>query len=196
MFFLRLEVFPLSETVGLFRWRERRNDMSFFFPRNLVVASRRSCKLILSFLWSFGLFSGVSVAACADNPVSLMRACCDAGVSIVGLLTVPFLPFLISAFAVYCSALPVLYLTGFCKSFLLGFCVCAVSTGFPGGGWLMCLLLLFTDLLTVPGLFLFQFRCLSGCKGILQQGLWTALWFVAVCIADYLWVVPLLRDII
>jgi len=170
--------------------------MRFRFSQYLVASSRRSCKLMLTFLWAVGLLCGCYCAACADNIASLMRACCDAGVSIVGLLTVPFLPFLISAIAVYCSALPVLYLTGFCKSFLLGFCVCAVSTGFPGGGWLMCLLLLFTDLLTVPGLFLFQFRCLSGCKGILQQGLWTALWFVAVCIADYLWVVPLLRDII
>ena len=171
--------------------------MSFFFPRNLVVASRRSCKFILSFLWSFGLFSGVSVAACADNPVSLMRACCTAGVSIVGLFFVPFLPFLISAAAVYCSAPLFVYLTGFCKSFLLGFCVCTVYSGFPGGGWLVSLLLLFTDVLTVTMLIWFQCCAVSNpCRGTFKRGILTFAWFAVVSAVDYFWIAPLLRDII
>ena len=135
--------------------------------------------------------------AFTDNLASLMRACCDAGVSIVGLFLVPFFPFLISAVAVYCSTPLILYLTGLAKSFLFGFCACAVYTGSSGGGWLLCLLLLFTDLLTAPALFLFQLRCMyDDSKNVLRFGVFAVLWFMAVSAADYLWIVPLLRDII
>ena len=189
--------FLLPETLEQFLLEGAEDHMSFFFTRNLIALSRRSCKMILSFLWCFGFSCGILTAARADNLASLMLACCDAGVSIVGLFFVPFIPFLISAAAVYISAPLILYLTGLCKSFLLGFCVCAVCMGFSVGGWLMCLLFLFTDLLTAPALFWFQLRCVSGyTRDILRNGLFALLWFMAVSIVDCMWIVPLLRDII
>ena len=171
--------------------------MSFFLTQNLVAAGRHSCKMVLALLWCFGLICGASAAACTDIPVSLMRACCNAGVSIVGLFLIPFFPFMISAIAVYCSIPLLIYLCVLAKSFLLGFCAWALIGTFSVGGWLICLLLLFTDLLTAPALYFFQLRCLRGVvKDIISSGVYTVLWFVAVSLADYLWVVPLLRDII
>lgn len=196
MFFLRLGHLPLSETIGLFLTQGVEDDMISGIEQILAAASRHSCKILLALLWCIGLICGASVAACTDNLASLMLACCNAGVSIVGLFIVPFLPFLISAFAVFCSAPLILYLTGLYKSFLLGFCVSAVGLVFFGGSWLVCLLLLFTDLLTVPGLLWFQMRCLDGYSGIRRCWLWALLWFISVCIADYLWIAPLLREII
>ena len=173
------------------------DDMSFFFTQNLVADSRRSCKMLLALLWCIGLICGISLAACTDTIASLMRACCDAGVSIVGLFFVPFVPFLISAIAVYCSIPLFIYVSGLAKSFLFGFCTCAVLAAFSDGGWLTCLLLLFTDLLTIPVLYLFQLRCLrDGVKDILSRGVYTVAWFAVVSSADYLWIAPLLRDII
>ena len=171
--------------------------MSFLFSQYSIASRRSSCKLILTFLWVIGFVCGCLCAACADNFTSLMRACCTAGVSIVGLFFVPFLPFLISAAAVYCSAPLFVYLTGFCKSILLGFCVCTVYSGFPGGGWLVSLLLLFTDVLTVPMLIWFQCCAVSNpCRGTFKRGILTFAWFAVVSAVDYFWIAPLLRDII
>ena len=153
--------------------------------------------MVLVVLWTIGFICGVSCAACADNLSSLMRACCDVGVSIVGLFFVPFFPFLISAAAVYCSAPLILYLTGLCKSFLVGFCICAVHSGFADGGWLVSLLLLFTDIFTAPVLFWFQLRWVSGDgKYIVRDGVLALAWFAAVSAVDHFWILPLLREII
>ena len=171
--------------------------MNFFFPLTLNAASRYSCKIPVTLTWCIGLICGIFVAACTDNIASLMRACCNAGVSIVGLIIVPLFPFLFSAIAVYCSSPLLLRLTGFCKSFLLGFNICAVYSVFSGGGFLICLLLLFTDLLTSPTILLFQLRCTKWRSKELLQGCISALtWFFAVIAVDYTWVAPLLRDII
>ena len=171
--------------------------MRFLFMRNLDAIGCRLCKMILSFLWCFGFCCGGFTAARADNLASLMLTCCNSGVSIVGLFFVPFLPFLISAAAIYCSAPLILFLTGFCKSFLLGFCVTAVYLVFSAGGWLICLLLLFTDLLSVPALLRFQLACFGGNnRRLLRNGICTLLWFLAVAAADHIWVLPLLREII
>ena len=171
--------------------------MRFLFSQYLIASRCHSCKMIIAFLWGIGFVCGCLCAACADNFTSLMRTCCTADVSIVGLFFVPFLPFLISAAAVYCSAPLIVYLTGFCKSFLLGFCVCTVYSGFPGGGWLVSLLLLFTDVLTVPMLFWFQCHAvINPGKTTFKYGMLAIFWFAAVSAVDYFWIVPLLRDII
>lgn len=171
--------------------------MRIHFPTNLIASGYSSCKLTVLFLWIFGFLSGVVFAAPADHLVSLMRACCDAGVSIVGLFFVPFLPFLISAAAVFCSAPLMFYFTFWGKSFLLGFSLRIVHAGFTGGGWLICLLLFFTDILTAPILLLFGLRH-ADCrrKPGPQEIAFAMIWFAVVCTTDYLWVVPLLREII
>ena len=171
--------------------------MRFLFSQYSIASRCHSCKMVLAFLWVVGFVCGCSCADCADNLVPLMLACCNAGVSIVGLFLVPFLPFLITAAAVYCSAPLFVYLTGLCKSFLLGFCICAVYSGFSGGGWLVCLLLLFTDILTAPVLLWFQLRAIPGPeKNIRKCGILAVAWFAAVSAADHIWIAPLLRKII
>ena len=197
MFFLRLGYFLLYVSVEIPPGKGAEDNMSFFSEQNLIASGRRSCKYLLLFLWFIGFACGVSTAACTDNLASLMRACCDAGVSIVGLFFIPFFPFLISAVAVYYSIPQIVYLTSTVKAFLLGFCACTVFGCFNSGSLLICLLLLFTDLLTGPALYLFQRRCLhDGCRVDIRCCVLTLLWFLIVCAADYLWIVPLLRDII
>ena len=169
----------------------------FLFSQYSIASRCHSCKMILAFLWGIGFVCGCTCAASTDIFVSLMRACCVAGVSIVGLFFVPFLPFLISAAAVYYSAPLIVYLTGLWKSFLFGFCICAVWFCFSGGGWLVSLLLLFTDVLTVPTLFWFQCHAvINPGKTTFKCGILAILWFAAVSAVDYFWIVPLLRDII
>ena len=189
--------FLLRKTIELSFLGGADGDMRFFVSRHLIASDRRSCKLMLTVLWVFGFVCGSFCAAGADNLVSLMRACCDAGVSIVGLFFIPFFPFLISAAAVYCSAPLIMYLTGLTKAFLIGFCFFAVYSGFTGGGWLVCLLLMFTDLLTAPALFRFQYRAMCGsARSVCWDGILTLLWFAVVTVVDRLWIVPLLKEII
>lgn len=166
------------------------------FPQKLIVCVRRSCKAILVLFWYIGFCGGALAAAAAGNLTSLMRAYCDSSVSIVGLLIVPFFPFLLSAVAVYFSCTWLLYSTALGKMFCFGFCACAVSGTFGNAGWLICLLLLFTDFFTMPVLCWFQLRYTDTNK----KKFWTdvficVFWFAAVCIADRIWIMPLLRDI-
>ena len=171
--------------------------MLISFPLKLIDANLRSCKFTLILCWSIGFGCGILSAAGADDIVSLMRACCDASVSIVGLLFIPLFPFLISAVAVYFSLPWLLFLTAFLKSFLSSFCACAIFRVFKGAGWLVLPMLQFTDLLTLPVLCRFQFRHICGQKtGVIREGTMSLAWFMAVVLTDWLWVAPLRRDII
>lgn len=171
--------------------------MFISFPLKLMEVSRRSCKLFLILCWLIGLWCGIFVAAGADNIVSLMRACCDAGVSIVGLLFIPLFPFLISAVAVYFSLPWLLCLTAFFKSLLSVFCTCVIFRAFKGAGWLIWPMLQFTDLLTLPVLCRFQLRRICSQRtGFIREVAVSLGWFLAVALTDWLWVAPLLRDII
>ena len=171
--------------------------MNISFPLKLMEDGRRSCKMSLILCWLIGIWSGVLVAAGADDIVSLMRACCYASVSIVGLLFIPLFPFLISAVAVYFSLPRLLCFTAFMKSFFFGFCTCVVFKGFGTAGWLVWPMLQFTDLLTLPVLCRFQLRHFGvRSTGFCRDGIAATLWFLAVAAADWLWVAPLLRDII
>ena len=171
--------------------------MNRFYPQILMGCSHRSCKFLIVTCWCAGFAGGFFLATDAGFYYSLMRACCDSRVSIVNLLIVPCFPFLISAIAVYFSSRPLLYLCAVVKMFCFGFCLCAVSRSFPGAGLLMCILLLFADILTLPVLCRFQWLgCLQGRKHLFRNATMSLCWFFAVCCVDYLWVMPLLREII
>ena len=145
--------------------------LTLFYPQKLMGCSHRSCKVSLILCWCIGFAGGVFQGLNAGPYYSLMRACCDSRVSIVNLLIVPCFPFLVSAIAVYFSLRLVLYFCAVCKMFCFSFCLCAVFRSFPGAGVLVCILLLFTDILAIPVLCRFQW---SGClRGRRQFYRWT-----------------------
>lgn len=170
--------------------------MRYLFPQKVIGCGGRSCKMILILIWCIGFTGGAVVAADAGNLTSLMRACCESGVSIVSLTLVPLFPFLLSAVAVYFSCHWLLYLTALAKMFSFGFCACAVTGAFGGAGWLIRSLLLFTDFCTVPVLCWFQLRYLSLCRRRFWADTFGCIfWFLGVCAVDRIWIVPLLRGI-
>lgn len=170
--------------------------MNRFYPQILMGCRHCSCKIILAVCWSVGFAGGICSASDAGIYLSLMRACCDSRVSIVNLLLVPCFPFLISAIAVYFSHFPLLYLCAASKMFCFGFALCMVSRSFAGAGLLVCILLLFTDILTFPILCVFQwFGFGIGKRRYFRSAVLCLLWFVIVCTVDYLWIMPLLREI-
>lgn len=192
-----LSLFLCSRRVELSLTQRSRRKLFISFPQKLMDYSRRSCKLFLVIVWLTGFGSGIYTAAHADSLISLMRACCDAGVSIVGLLFVPFFPFLISAYAVYFSQPWLLRAVAFIKSFLFACCSCIVLKAFGAAGWLLWPMLQFTDLMTLPLLCRFQIRHFrERAEGFYKDAVLTLLWFCGIALADWLWVAPMLRDII
>ena len=171
--------------------------MNRFYPQKLMGCKHHSCNFMMATCWCAGLSAGFFLAANAGSYFSLMRACCDSRVSIVSLLIVPCFPFLISAIAVYFSYRSLLYLCAVFKMFGFGFCLSMVLQTYPGAGLLVCILLMFTDILTVPAICRFQWcGCSRGRKYLLCQAVLCLCWFAAVCSVDYIWIMPLLREII
>lgn len=171
--------------------------MQSFYSSKVIERSRRSCKIILSALWSLGLICGIMAATGAGNLTSLMHAYCQSRVSIVSLLIVPLLPFLLSAYAVYFSDFRLLFVLSFLKAFSFGFCAWIVTCAFGGAGWLVRGMLLFTDLVTLPVLWLYWIRCADGSRlNIRNLCTGCLLWYLVVVLFDYACIAPLLRQIL
>ena len=132
----------------------------FFFP-----LQRKWTSVLLACFWSGGLVFAITLFFYAgDSTVSLMRqaACCQ--VSIVSLLMANLLPFLISALAVYIHKPWLLYGCAFLRSCLLGFISMGTLMAFGTAGWLVRLLLMFSDIGLAVLLYLYWLRYISGLR--------------------------------
>lgn len=169
------------------------------FIRSDMPEKRQSaCKFWLLLLWCAGLILGVFFACQADDStILMMRSAASAPVSISGLLVVFLLPFLLSASAVYLSQPLLLLATAFAKAFSFGFCAYAVDSAFRSAGWLMCLLLMFSDLCFLPVLMWFWLRHITGNRRSADVDLAVCA-AIAVCIGlfDYCIVSPFLAMVL
>ena len=147
------------------------------------IQLRRIPTLLLAFSMTIGLISGVFLAL-NDIPfsVSVMRTAVLIRVSIVGILSVQFLPFLLSAFAVYTFGrfwiIPICSL----KAFSFGYTAAMVSQAFGDAGWLARWLLLNSSCMSLPLLIWFGIRHLDGKH---QSSLF---WDFGLCAALVLWI--------
>ena len=121
----------------------------------------QGCRILLPVVWCLGLFLGIAFSCCSDTFSSLMRVALWSDVSIVGLATVILLPYLLTAVAVFISQ-PILILSvAFCKAFLFAACGSAIALAFGYSGWLIRMLLQFSDCTGIPVLYLLWNRCLN-----------------------------------
>ena len=137
--------------------------MGRFLNLKLPLFSRKSCLSVLASSWFLGHVLGIvfSIAA-GDSNVSLMRMALNSHVSISGLLTAILLPFLLSAFAVYLHESWLLIPIAFAKAFIFSYIGLGVMTVYGSAGWLVRLLLMFSDCCSLPVLFWYWIRLLSG----------------------------------
>lgn len=139
--------------------------MFYLYKRSSALRhSSRICIWILAFVWISGLICGVMYAAYDATIISLMRMVCFNCVSIVGLATILILPLLISAVAVYFSKPAVIYLLSAFKAFSSGYCIYGTLAVYGSAGWLIRLLLLFSDTCITVVLMWFWIRHISGSK--------------------------------
>ena len=112
-------------------------------------------------VWFTGFVVGISICnEAAPVMLSMMRGITLGSVSIVGLLVSVGIPFLISAVAVIYSS-PALFLSVFLLKAIsfLPFCVCVIRS-YGAGGWLVQMLLMSHEILSLPIWYTFCLRCL------------------------------------
>lgn len=172
--------------------------MARFLHHDSFLPSRRIFCHFLALCWTAGLGCGVASWFLADDSISsLMRSSLDGSVSIVSLLCVTGLPFLLSAFAVFLSGNRLLWGIAFGKGFLFSFVSMGTLASFGCAGWLLQLLLCFSDLVSLPILYWFWIRSsrIRG-EGMGCCTLLTAALLFLIGSMDYCLVVPYLADLI
>ena len=126
----------------------------------------------------------------------MMRRAVSCPVSIVGLVVV-LLPFLFSAFAVYLSKTWLFLPFCFLKAFQFAYVAGSVSMAFGSAGWLIRLLLLFSDGCTIPVLLWIWLRWIGrGGRKALQQIAACTILGAMVWAVDYFVVSPFLGMLI
>lgn len=163
--------------------------------RPLVAISQ--CKesvILLSFLWILGLVFGLYFVASMDN--SLLETFYIASInrpSIFSILFVSLLPIAVSATAVFCSGPVLIYALCILKAFCFSVSLCGVISVFGYSGWLLRLLLLFSDsCMVVLLLWLWCRILLSKHNSVLRDLLICTAIAVAVSMVDYFLVSPYL----
>lgn len=137
--------------------------MDLFFHPRMPLFLRKDSVAFLAFPWISGLVTGVVTSYFAGNSFfSLMRSVISSPVSIVGLLSAMLLPLLFSAFAVYISSPWLLIPTVFLKGFFYAYLCFGILLCFGDAGWLIRLLLIFSDTLMLPVFWMYWIRGLRG----------------------------------
>lgn len=134
-----------------------------FFRTRFMPDLRRGSVTVLAFLLCCGYLLGAFLTTVSGDYVSsMMRTAVTSRVSIVCLLPVILFPFLITAFAVYIGQFWILAPIAFCKAFSFGYLSSCILCSFGNSGWLIQLLFLFSDGVSLPILCWFWIRLLDS----------------------------------
>lgn len=131
--------------------------------RNFSFVHRKVNLKVLALTWICGLLLGAILSVSVDKLLlSTMRGAMISNMSITGPVTVVLLPLLLSAYAVYFSQPAMLVSVVFIKAFLFAYTGAGILMLYPVSGWLLRWLLMFSDMMTMPMLWLIW---LSNSKG-------------------------------
>ena len=174
-----------------------RNMARFLHPFDFFTFRKKPLWL-LAFSWLLGLGAGgVIFRYSGEHILSLMPLAALGQLSIVSLFLRTSLPFLLTAFAVSVSWLPVLPVIGFFRALLYGYVLCGVFGAFGAYGWLIRWLLLFTDTFGCVLLYWYMSRYASGIRGFSLQGFGCCEMLLGLLISfDFYVVSPFLRQIL
>lgn len=147
-----------------------------------------------TFIWFLGIVAGYvlhGIAGFTFQP--WMRGIFSSSVSIVGLLRIAFLPFLFSAFAVFICLPGLLYPICFVKSLVFSAVSFGLWNSFGSAGWLVWLLLMFTDVMSLPVLYWYSRRYVSGLRSFSgAEFLMTSAVLALIGSIDYCYISPFL----
>lgn len=125
--------------------------MDRFLFSGFPVSRCKESTHYLAFAWLSGLLAGPFFTCSAGGSFTdMILAAPGTGVAATSLLATVLLPLLCSALAVYTRHIWILPALAFIKAFLFSYTASAVLTVFGSAGWLVCVLLMFTDILSLP----------------------------------------------
>lgn len=172
--------------------------MDLFFRSGNGSFLRKDPTHFLAFTWLTGLLSGLIISlGHLPATASMMRLAPTVQVSIVSLIIAISFPLLLSAIAVFCSGPWLLIPIVFGKAFLYAFVCAGVLNSWGSAGWLLQLLLVFSDTLMLPVLWLFWLRtCRHTGKGIIPGIILAASAGLLICSIDFRFISPFLTDLL
>lgn len=172
--------------------------MVWLLRRNFKTEFRKRYLFFLAFIWLLGLLSGVGFSSLAGHSFfSLMRGAAFRPVSIVSLLSVSLLPFLFSAVTVYIRSFGLLAVLCFIKGCLFAFVSMGIFAAFESAGWLLRILMMFSNLFCLLPLWWCWIRILSGApKGSFSPVVGGGLMAAGIVCYDYLYVLPFLAKLV
>ena len=159
-------------------------------------APRGSALALATFFFLGHLLGLLTAGSAGDFFRSAMRTVVSSRVSIIGLLSSAVLPFLFSAFAAYLGRPFLLFPTAFWKAFLFSYMGSGLFAAWGSAGWLITLLVMFGSLCSMPVLYWYWLRCLSGRRFDVAVFCLLLGILVAVSLVHYYLMVPFLARII
>ena len=161
--------------------------MGSFFHRYFPETRRKSIAAYLAFAWFAGLLVGSGLALLPGaNSTSMMRMTLCSPVSISGLLAIMYLPLLFTAFAVYISQIWFLIPICFFKAFFFSYVAAQFSLLLPSGAWFLRFLVLFSDCLAIPVLYMIWIRaCNQTGREVFRSCALAGSMFSLIGIIDY-----------
>lgn len=175
------------------RIREGRRYMKL--KLNKLYAALKWCRsdvALLTFVWSVGMILGICTGSEIDRSLfSLMLPNALDRVSIVGHFIAVFLPFLLSGFVVDIHAPKLLLPIAFFKVYSFSLVGSLIFGIYKSAGWLVSLLVQFSDILLMPVLFWYCLRNVSGKNPFPKRDTYICLFIAAVVACfDYFVVSP------
>lgn len=163
--------------------------MARFLYHHFQREARRKSWFPLAFFFIMGLTSSGILYICADSSCFLsMDGLLSASISIVGLASVWFVPFLFSAFAVYFGHRWLLLPIAFGKAFSVTWIALCICRTYGSGAWVALSILMFSDWLSLPLLWMFW---LSGyCAHRAPHWLCYLLLFLLIGCVDFFLIAP------
>jgi hypothetical protein len=165
--------------------------------RFIKFSSRKWIQVFLAISWFGGLLCGCLLFDHSGSMTLLMEQAASLGVSLRNLMIANGIPFLFSAFAMYIRKPELLPALAFFKGCMFACVSMGALVAFGSAGWLVRLLLMFSDLFLTGLLYYCWLRCISGFGrfSCLRCGAVAALVFLVVTI-DYCWIAPILVGIL
>ena len=171
--------------------------MGRFLNLKRLCFQRKNRSPYLALCFSLGLIAGAVLAAASGSSLnSMIPLAADKPGSLSGVLLTALLPFGLSAFVGLIGELLLLYPIVFWKAFLVSFIGVGVMGAYGSAGWLMRLLLLFSECCTLPLLILFWIRLLTGQGSRTMFSALNVLAAVLIGSLDYCIVSPFLANVI
>ena len=162
----------------------------FLCPIHLGICCRKQ-RVVFASVWLFGLLCGMSLALSQSIDLSYYFAFYTTSihVSLLFLLVARILPLVVSYFSLRYLLLPVVFI----KAILLSFTSVSILISLDSSVWLILLLFLFSDILTLPVLLWF-WLCLieTGERNSLGNHILGTALIALISLFDYMVVSPFL----